>query len=144
MIRIFCDGSSKGNGDHAGIGIVIFLNGRVIKVKEYIGMATNNVAEYTALKRALEIVTELGIEDRTIKVFMDSELVVRQMRNEYAVRDPDLARIKHEIDSLIASNNLDVKFQHIGREYNTLADKLANEAIERALSTGEPLEHEKR
>ena len=100
MIRIFVDGASKGNGGHAGIGIVICLNGRVIKVKEYIGMATNNVAEYTALKRALEIVTELGIEDRTIKVFMDSELVVRQMRNEYAVRDPDLAKISHDLTIL--------------------------------------------
>lgn len=113
---------------HAGIGIVVKdCNGRVLRRhKKYIGIATNNMAEYTALKEGLEIASRYG---KDIIVMMDSELVVKQMRNEYRVRKAHLRDMIRQIDEMIARKNLNVRYVHIPREENADADNLAKDAV---------------
>ena len=124
------DGGSRGNPGPAGIGVVIrAADGTpVVTLGRFIGRATNNVAEYTALIVALQKAIELGA--RRVKVLGDSELIVKQMRGEYRVKNPDL-RVLYE-----QAQNLFRKFEsasidHNYREDNSLADKLANLAMDR-------------
>ncbi|MFH0854828.1 MAG: ribonuclease HI family protein, partial [bacterium] len=103
-------------------------NGKIVaEIAEYIGETTNNRAEYKALIAGLEKTKELGADE--VECFLDSELVVKQMRREYKVKNNDLAPL-----FLIAYNlSLSFKkiiFYHILRQYNQEADKLVNKAID--------------
>ncbi len=125
VLIIYTDGASSGNPGPMGIGIVIWKEGKKIgEISEYIGNGTNNIAEYTAVKKALELAIEMGEKDVVIK--SDSELVIKQLNNEYKVKDRDLKRLKMEIDA--ARLNLNVKFIHIPRERNKSADSLSKGA----------------
>jgi ribonuclease HI len=126
---IFTDGGARGNPGPAGIGIVIKADGKThTKYGAYIGVATNNQAEYKALISALETAGTLGAKE--VEVFMDSELIVKQLKGEYKVKHPQLAPLFLKVYNLRAGFK---KFsvRHIPREKNKEADKLVNEAIDK-------------
>lgn len=122
---IYCDGSSRGNPGPAAIG-VSFQNNDGIEfffLSEKIGNATNNVAEWQALFRGMEEAIKQNLQK--IKFRLDSELVVKQMKGEYKVKNKDLLVFKNKCDSLKSSfQNFEI--QYIPREQNTRADQLAN------------------
>lgn len=126
------DGASRGNPGRAGAGAVIKdLDGNVIReLKEYLGIATNNTAEYKALLLALTAVTEMGIKN--VKVFADSELMVKQLNGVYKVKSEDLKPLYTK--AIVLSKGFDsFEISHVYRENNSLADSLANEAIDSAV-----------
>ncbi|MFH2100955.1 MAG: ribonuclease HI family protein [Candidatus Micrarchaeota archaeon] len=124
---IYTDGASSGNPGPMGIGIVIYKDGfRVEELSEYLGIGTNNMAEYTAVIRALETAHTMGEHEVHLK--SDSQLVIRQLTGEYQVKDPKLRPLKRKIDNLL--HGLDIHFEHIPREKNKEADKLAKDAVE--------------
>jgi len=125
MLIIFTDGASLGNPGPMGIGIVVYRGEmRIEELSEYIGTGTNNIAEYTAVIKALETAHRIG--EREVHIKSDSELVVRQMNNDYKVKDIKLKPLKRKIDSLC--KGLEVHFEHIPRDKNKEADKLSKEA----------------
>lgn len=127
-VEVFTDGASRGNPGHAGIGVVIFKDGEnILQIKDYIGETTNNVAEYTALKRALTACKSIGA--REIKVYMDSELVVRQISGQYKVKNDNLRNIFNEVKGLITGFS-SVEVSHVPRKENSIADDLANKGID--------------
>lgn len=126
---LYTDGCCRGNPGPAGIGVVIKdPHKKILKeLSEYIGEATNNIAEYSALIRGLETAGELGAEE--IKVFMDSELVVKQLSGEYRVKDEGMKELfRRTIEILKDFRSFEIK--HIDRSKNKEADKLANRAID--------------
>ena len=129
MIKIFCDGASRGNPGPSSIGVSAMQEEReIFTLSEKLGIATNNQAEWTSLLRALETAQRQGFTE--IQVFMDSELVVKQMLGLYKVKKPELKNIKDEVDKLAGALK---KFQiaHIPRNKNGRADELANLAFEK-------------
>jgi len=130
LITLEFDGGSRGNPGPAGIGIVLRAadSTPLVTLGRFIGRATNNVAEYTALVTALQKARDLGA--RRIRVRGDSELVIKQMRGEYRVKHPDLQPLHREAQAL-ANQFEHVTIEHNYREKNTLADKLANMAMDR-------------
>ena len=127
MIIAFTDGASLGNPGPMGAGIVIYRDGvRVEELSEYLGHGTNNIAEYTAIIKALETAHTMG--ESEVHVKSDSQLVIRQLNNEYKVRDPGLQVLKTRVEHLCIG--LTVRFEHIPREKNEEADKLSKEGAE--------------
>ena len=154
---LYCDGACRGNPGPAGIGAVLLLKeeGKCLELSEYIGSATNNVAEYKALllglKKALgknglekndlgknELErnklgkNELEKKAADIDIYLDSELIVRQLSGQYRVRDAKMKPLYLEAHALLRQLN-SYTIQHIPREKNTKADRLANRAIDLAL-----------
>ena len=132
MIKIFSDGGARGNPGPAGVGAVIYSdNGEVLaEVSEYLGIATNNQAEYKALIFALKRAKEMGA--KKIMCYLDSELVVKQLNREYKVKNKDLAPLFLEVHNL-SINFKNISYHHIPREENKAADKLANIAMDRGV-----------
>ena len=127
-LKVFTDGCAKGNPGPAGIGVV-FEDDRgsvVFELSKYIGTATNNVAEYTALICALEEAQKRGA--RTVHCHLDSELVVRQLQGSYKVKHDVLKRLYARVRDLV-NGFATCTFAHIPREENTVADRLANDAV---------------
>src|SRR3989344_3786410 len=125
MLVIHTDGACAGNPGPMGIGIVVWKHGKKVKeISEYIGHGTNNIAEYSAVIRALEEAHTLKEKNVTIKT--DSELVVRQLQGKYKVKNARLKPLQRKIAALAISMHL--SFQHVPRERNKLADKLSKEA----------------
>ena len=123
------DGGSRGNPGPAGYGVRFAgLDGSVIaEFGEAIGSATNNVAEYSGLLAALRYAIEHGYRDLTVR--SDSLLLVCQMRGEYRVKNPRLQVLHAEARRLVGSLGR-VRFEHVRREANAVADRLANEAMD--------------
>ena len=129
-IRVFIDGASQGNPGPAGIGVAFLQNGStqpLATIHKYIGEATNNVAEYTALIYALQEALIRGY--RSLEVSTDSELVAKQLNGEYKVREPTLQPYYDQFLHLKQGFE-QLTVRAIPREQNRLADQLANEAIE--------------
>jgi len=126
------DGGARGNPGPAGAGVVIRdeQNKTVGQHKKYLGEQTNNVAEYQALILALVESAKLGAE--SLKINMDSELIVRQMQGRYKIKEPTLKVLAQEVFKLMQKFK-NVEFNHVFRESNKEADKLVNEAIDAAL-----------
>ncbi len=125
---LYTDGGSRGNPGPAGIGIVLIDDqGKQLKsVSQYIGIQTNNIAEYKALIRGLEIALDYGIQ--SITCYLDSELVVKQINQEYKVKNEGMLMMYRMAVPLLDSfEQYDVK--HIPRSGNTAADDLANKAM---------------
>ena len=132
--RANVDGGSRGNPGPAGYGVRIeHEDGRVIELKGAIGIATNNVAEYSGLIAALAWAVEHGVSRLHIRA--DSDLLVKQMRGEYRVKAPGLQPLFERARAL-ARQIGDVKFEHVRREFNKEADRLANEAMDEAAAPG--------
>ena len=121
------DGGARGNPGPAGIGAVLKIGEKELLFKKYIGETTNNQAEYQALLLGLREAKQVGATE--VECYLDSELVVKQMRREYKVKDKDLAVLFVRIWNLM-SEFKKVTFHHIRREENKLADQLANEAMD--------------
>jgi len=126
-LEIYIDGASKGNPGHSGVGIVIYRNGQVIKqISSYIGRATNNIAEYTALIYALE--EALLLKAKSLKINTDSQLLTRQINKVYRVKHEGLIGLYERVVRLLGGFE-EVLVNHIPREKNSCADRLATEAI---------------
>ena len=127
-LKIFTDGACRGNPGAAGIGVVINCEGKTIKtISKAIGEATNNIAEYSALIYALQ--EAVVLKARRLCIFTDSELMFRQVTGIYKVKNEKLKFLCDQVGHLIKGFE-DVDIQHVRREKNKQADKLATEAIE--------------
>jgi ribonuclease HI len=134
-VTIYFDGASKGNPGHAGVGAIIYRRTSVLGVlTKYIGQATNNVAEYTALKSALMKIEPVirSKEGTSLRVLCDSELVAKQLSGVYKIKHPELKKLAFTIQKLL-SHYGSWTIEHIPREENKIADTLASPAIENAL-----------
>jgi ribonuclease HI len=128
--RAHVDGGSRGNPGPAGYGVHIEQDdGSVIELKQPLGPTTNNVAEYSGLIAALRWAAANGVS--RLHVRADSQLLVKQMRGEYRVKSPGLQPL-HEEARALARRIGDVTFEHVRREFNKEADRLANEAMDEA------------
>lgn len=128
-IELYIDGASKGNPGRAGVGVVVCQNGEVIKnLFSYIGETTNNVAEYTALVYGLQEALILRAEG--VEINTDSQLLYRQIKKEYKVKDPHISVLYNQATHLISSfKNSQINL--ISRKNNRGADKLANLAVKK-------------
>jgi ribonuclease HI len=130
LITIHTDGASRGNPGPAAYAYILQPDGEEpIEEAGRLGRMTNNQAEYTALVRALEHALELGPEHGVL-VHSDSELLVKQMRGEYRVKNEDLRGLFEEARILSRKFRGGVEFCHIRREQNSRADALGNEALD--------------
>ena len=128
------DGGARGNPGPAGYGVRVQRDdGSVIELKAAVGVATNNVAEYRGLIAALEWATHNRID--TLHIKSDSDLLVKQMRGEYRVKHPGLQPLWEQARSL-AKQIRHVRYEHVRREFNRDADRLANEAMDEAAARG--------
>jgi probable phosphoglycerate mutase len=129
--KLSTDGGARGNPGPAAYGYVLEAeDGTVLAAHgEAIGLATNNVAEYRALVAGLEKAIALGVAD--LEVVSDSELVVKQMRGEYKVKNEALRELNDAAASL-AGRLRSVRYTAVRREHNELADRLVNEALDAA------------
>ncbi|MFQ5950349.1 MAG: ribonuclease HI family protein [Nitrospiria bacterium] len=131
-LSVYTDGASRDNPGQAGIGVVI-KDGRgetIARISEYLGIATNNVAEYMALIRGLEAVREFRPDEAHF--YLDSQLVVRQITGVYKIKSRGLiplARKAHFLCRKLLPGK--TTFHHIPREENREADALANEAVDK-------------
>jgi ribonuclease HI len=129
LLTIHTDGASRGNPGPAAFAYTIGGDGvKTVEECGVLGRMTNNQAEYTALVNALRHATRLGKQYR-LAIKSDSELLVKQMRGEYRVKDPDLRSLYDEARRL-AHEFVGVTFQHIRREENTRTDALCNRALD--------------
>jgi len=127
--RLWTDGGARGNPGPAAFDYVLEAeDGKVLDARgEAIGVATNNVAEYSALVAGLGRAVEAGV--RELEVRSDSELMVKQMRGEYRVKNRDLQSLF--LDASRAAREIGrVTYTHVRREHNELADRLVNEALD--------------
>ena len=131
--KLFTDGGSRGNPGPAAYAFVLEAeDGTVLDARgEAIGVATNNVAEYAALVAGLERAAEVGVSE--LEVVSDSELLVKQMRGEYRVKNRALQELFLDA-SRLARQIQRVTYTAVRREHNELADSLVNEALDRAAS----------
>ena len=129
QLEIYIDGASKGNPGPSGIGVVICRDGETIKnVSSYIGNATNNIAEYTALVYALQEALKLKAE--SLKINTDSELLCKQFNGLYKIKNPNIIGMYNQITQLLTGFKK-VLVINIPREQNKGADKLATLAIKK-------------
>lgn len=129
-LRVRTDGGSRGNPGPSGIGVVIedLQTGQVLEEHHrYLGVTTNNQAEYQAVILALQRCLALGAT--SVEVLADSELLIRQANGEYRVKNPDLQIRFQEMRALVIKIGR-VTFKHVYREANKRADALANLAMD--------------
>ena len=128
---LYADGAARGNPGPAGSGAVLLdLEGNVIaELTRYLGTATNNVAEYTALISGLEEASRRGIDELDIR--MDSKLVVEQMRGLWRIKHPNIRPLALRAGALLATFPKR-SIRHVPRDQNGLADALSNRAIDEA------------
>lgn len=131
-VKLFGDGGSRGNPGPSASGFVVLDMEDTVLVDKgvYLGITTNNQAEYTSLKLGLEECVRMGV--REVHVYMDSLLVVNQMKGIFKVKNRDLWPIHEAIKGLLG--NFDkVSFNHVPREFNKLADAAVNRALDEQL-----------
>ena len=128
-VKLFTDGGARGNPGPAAAAFVLQdADGVVLDARgDAIGVQTNNVAEYTALLNGLRRAAELGLTE--IEVVSDSELMVKQMRGEYKIKNAALRELSIEATRLARAVG-DVRYTAVRREHNELADQLVNEALD--------------
>jgi len=126
-LEIYIDGASGGNPGPSGIGVIVTENGQVIKnISVHLGIQTNNVAEYMALIFGLQ--EALILRADAIKIYTDSQLLCRQINNEYKIKSPNLIGLYYQTQHLLSAfDSAEVKY--ISRDKNKGADKLAKKAI---------------
>lgn len=127
--NIYIDGASKGNPGEAGVGAIIYEKNKPVKtISEFIGITTNNIAEYMALIYSLQEAIIANIKNITINT--DSELLYKQIKGEYKVKDNTL-KLLYNLAKHLWNNFKQIDIINIPREENEEADKLAGEAIEK-------------
>ena len=129
--RLFTDGGARGNPGPAAYGFVLETeDGTVLAAEgQAIGVATNNVAEYSGLVAGLRKALELHVP--AVEVVSDSELLVKQMRGEYRVKNESLRALFVEASAL-ARGLQSIEYRHVKRAHNELADRLVNDALDAA------------
>jgi len=127
--RLYTDGASRGNPGEAGAGILLLDHReRELATRSvYLGVCTNNVAEYQALLHGLQLARELGC--RRLEIFLDSELIVRQLQGRYQVKSPALKPLYTRVGNLLGQF-AQWRISHVPRSDNSRADALANRAID--------------
>jgi ribonuclease HI len=130
-LTIYSDGGARGNPGPGGIGAVIYDKDghKLAEISEFIGKCTNNQSEYRAILAAIKKAKEFKAEQ--LDCYLDSELVVKQLKGEYKVKNTELAPLFVKVYNETL-NFQKVNFHHIPREKNKEADKLANQAMDRA------------
>jgi len=133
-IKVYTDGASRGNPGTSGIGIIIYDENNFIlsSWNEYLGIATNNQAEYKAILKSLDLIKKL-IAERDfdeIEFYADSLLMVNQLNFDFKINEPGLAILNNKFHVLMKKLNKSYKVIYIGREFNKAADRLANQAID--------------
>jgi ribonuclease HI len=123
------DGGSRGNPGHAAIGVILETKeGDILAAfGNYLGVKTNNEAEYIALMSGIEMAVEKKVVD--LECYLDSELVVKQLNGQYKVKEPTLKVFWASIKNL-ENKFHSIKYVHVRREYNKEADKLVNETLD--------------
>jgi ribonuclease HI len=131
-LRVYSDGAARGNPGPAGAGAVLMdTSGHVVdRLGRYLGVQTNNYAEYMGLLLGLKRARELGARD--VEVFADSELMIRQLDGRYQVKSPTLRPLYEEAKALLKGFPR-VKLVHVPRELNASADEMSNRAIDERL-----------
>lgn len=126
------DGGARGNPGPAGYGVLVQdeTGRKVDELSVFLGVQTNNFAEYSGLVAALEYAIEHGV--RAVKIYSDSELLVKQIKGEYKVKSPALLEIYREAKDLIRKLN-SFQIRHVMREQNREADRLANKAMDEGM-----------
>ena len=132
MIQIFSDGGARGNPGPAACAFGVYENKKLIFSDAcYLGRATNNVAEYNGVLLALRWLTDNKVnETKEVKFFLDSELVVKQLKGIYKIKNRELLLLTLEIKKISEKNKLIIDFVHIPREQNLFADKMVNEKLD--------------
>lgn len=137
LVQIYIDGAARGNPGPAGIGIVIKRGQQTLaEISDFIGKATNNIAEYIAFIRGLEEALVLGATK--VECLSDSELLVKQINGEYKVKNEGLVPLHYHAQSLIKKFKT-FSISHTVREENKHADKLANKGIDEHALKNSPL-----
>ena len=128
-LNIFIDGGSRGNPGRGACAAAFFdeKGGLVREESRYLGRCTNNFAEYNALILALSTARQLGVSE--LKIFSDSELLVKQFKGEYRIKDPTLQALMGEAKKELIHFN-EVAVSHVRREANSHADRLVNEILD--------------
>lgn len=134
-IIIYTDGGSRGNPGPAAIGVQIQDASKTVikEVSQSIGNATNNIAEYSAVAEALRVAKELfgnKTKEMSFELRLDSELVQKQLNNEYQIKEPGLVPLFMAIHNLRVASFPNLTLTHVKREYNKEADRLVNEALD--------------
>jgi len=132
---LHCDGAARGNPGPAGIGVRIAdgAGTTVAEIAEGIGVATNNVAEYTAAIRGLERARDLGASE--VHLRSDSRLLIEQLAGRWKIKNQNLIRLHREARALVEAFER-VTYEHVRRERNVEADRLANAGVDAWLAAG--------
>ncbi len=133
-ITVYTDGGSRGNPGHSGYGLVIYSDSQKILFQEskYLGIKTNNEAEYSGLIGALDWLSKnQDSKFSKINFYSDSQLMIRQIQGKYKVKAPNLKPFFQKAQELINSIKIPIIFQDVRRDLNQLADELANQAMDR-------------
>lgn len=132
-ITAFCDGGARGNPGPSGYGVYIEdeKGGKLAELSEFLGIRTNNYAEYSGLLAALEFA--LRYDHPRLRVISDSELMVKQIKGQYKVKSPDLRPLYEEAKRRIAGLE-SFHIQHVLRNKNKEADRLANQAMDEGMA----------
>jgi ribonuclease HI len=129
--EVYIDGASRGNPGKSGIGVIIKdKQGNIHKIRKFLGTFTNNQSEYKALIAALEAAKEL--KENHLKIYTDSLLLANQINGNWRVSNPQITALHKRVKELIVEFK-HVEVNHVPRELNREADKLANEAIDEYL-----------
>jgi len=128
-VILYTDGACRGNPGNGGAGAVLFdKNGRVVATaKKFLGICTNNEAEYGALIMGLKEAIES--KHKNIRIFLDSELLVRQINGKYRVKNSRLKELMKDVRKQLSMFD-GYAVEHVPRSRNKMADRLANEAID--------------
>lgn len=133
VINIYTDGGARGNPGPAGAGYVISINNKELhRGNKYLGIKTNNQAEYLALIEAVNWLLEnrKNMDIAKVNFFLDSELVVRQVRGEYKVKNEGLKSLHKEVISKLSKFSVSYSITYVPREKNKIADQLVNKAVD--------------
>jgi ribonuclease HI len=133
IFNVFTDGGSRGNPGISGCGVVITDNKGNIQYQssQFLGVKTNNQAEYGGLILALKWLVNHQSGLNAINFFADSQLLVHQINGQYKVKSPHIKPLYSEVLRLLSKLSVPTKFTHIRRSFNDLADQLANQAMNR-------------
>lgn len=134
VLEIYTDGGSRGNPGKSACAFAAFINKTLIKENSlYLGITTNNVAEYQGVYFALKWIADSGEvnEIREVIFFLDSELIVKQLNGLYKIKNTNLLKINIDIKNLIKETNKNILFRNIPREQNKIADGLVNRELDK-------------
>lgn len=130
-IYVFTDGASRGNPGPAAAAFVVFKDKKLIKkFSQFLGVSTNNIAEYKALLAAMLWLKKTNMNADKINIFLDSELIVKQIKGFYKIKSKNLIPLVRKIKELEQSFKSKISFHWCPREKNRLADSLVNEELD--------------